>query len=71
LLHIDTDVYEPAKVGLQKLFDRVVRGGIIICDDYATIEGEIIVVDEFLADNNYSIYKFSVLHVKPSYIIKE
>lgn len=26
-LHIDTDVYEPAKAGLEKLFDKVVRGG--------------------------------------------
>ena len=27
LLHIDTDVYEPAKKGLEEMFDRVVRGG--------------------------------------------
>ena len=27
LLHIDTDIYEPTKVALEKLFDRVVRGG--------------------------------------------
>lgn len=27
LLHIDTDIYEPSKVGLDRLYDRVVRGG--------------------------------------------
>lgn len=27
LLHIDVDIYEPAKMGLEKLFDRVVLGG--------------------------------------------
>ena len=71
LLHVDTDIYEPAKVGLEKLFDRVVRGGIIIFDDYATIEGETIAVDEFLHDKEYIVQKFSFSHTKPSYIIKK
>lgn len=70
LLHIDTDTYEPAKVGLEKLFDRVVKGGIIIFDDYATIEGETIAVDEFLADKDYIISKLPLSHHKPSYIVK-
>lgn len=71
LLHIDTDVYEPSKVGLEKLFDRVVRGGIIIFDDYGTVEGETLAVDEFLADKKYLIQKYPFSHSKPSYIIKE
>lgn len=70
LLHIDTDVYEPAKYGLNKLFDRVVKNGIVVFDDYATIEGETIVVDEFLKETNYVLNKFSFSHSKPSYIIK-
>lgn len=70
LLHIDTDTYEPAKVGLEKLFDRVVKGGIIIFDDYATIEGKTIAVDEFLADKDYIISKLPLSHHKPSYIVK-
>lgn len=71
LLHIDTDTYEPAKAGLEKLYDRVVRGGIIIFDDYATIEGETVAVDEFLADKGYTISKLTLSHVKPSYIVKK
>ena len=70
LLHIDTDIYEPAKVGLEKLFDRVVRGGVIIFDDYGCIEGETLAVDEFLANKEYAIHKFPFSHAKPSYIIK-
>lgn len=27
MLHIDTDVYEPSKKGLDKLWDKIVRGG--------------------------------------------
>lgn len=71
LLHIDTDVYEPAKHGLEKLFDRVVKGGVIVLDDYATIEGETIAVDEFFKKYSCKINKFSFSHAKPSYIIKE
>lgn len=71
LLHIDTDVYEPAKAGLEKLFHRVVRGGVIIFDDYATIEGETKAIEEFLDDKDYILKKFTFSHTKPSYIIKK
>lgn len=71
LLHIDTDVYEPAKIALEQLFDRVVRGGIIIFDDYAGVEGETCAVDEFLSDKKYYLKKFPFSHTKPSYIVKE
>lgn len=70
LLHIDTDVYEPSKVGLEKLYDRVVRGGIIIFDDYATVEGETLAVDEFFSDKGYVIKKYPFSHAKPSFIVK-
>lgn len=70
LLHIDTDVYEPAKAGLEKLFERVVEGGVVVFDDYATVEGETIAIDEFFADKGYIIKKFSFSHTKPSYIVK-
>jgi len=55
LLHIDVDVYEPSKKGLDKLYDKVVRGGIIAFDDYGTVEGETLAVDEFLADKEYIV----------------
>lgn len=70
LLHIDTDVYEPAKKALELLFDKVVKGGVIIFDDYATVEGETLAIDEFFSDKQYIIKKFPFSHKKPSYIIK-
>jgi len=70
LLHIDTDIYEPARCGLELLYDRVVKGGVIILDDYATVEGETLAIDEFFADKNCIINKFPFSHAKPSYIIK-
>lgn len=71
MLHIDTDVYEPAKVGLELFYDRIVKGGIIVLDDYATVEGETLAVDEFFKDKDVEIRKFPFSHTKPSYIIKK
>lgn len=70
LLHIDTDVYEPSKLGLELLYDLVVPNGVIVLDDYSTIEGETLAVDEFFSDKKHSFKKFSFSHSKPVYMIK-
>lgn len=71
LLHIDCDVYEPSKVGLEKLFDRVVRGGLIVFDDYGVVEGETKAVDEFLELHpEYRLESYTFSHGKPVYIVK-
>lgn len=70
LLHIDTDIYEPAKTALEQLYDRVVRGGVIIFDDYGTFPGETKAVDEFFADKDIMIKKLPQSHWIPAYIIK-
>lgn len=71
LLHIDTDVYEPCKIGLELLYNLVVPNGLIVFDDYSTIEGETVAVDDFLADKPHSFKKFPFSHRKPVYMIKE
>lgn len=71
LLHIDTDVYEPCKVGLELLYDRVVPGGLIVFDDYSTIEGETVAVDEFFENRSHVFKKFPFSHTKPVYMVKE
>lgn len=70
MLHIDTDIYEPAKIALEELYDRVVVGGIIISDDYA-VAGETKAIDEFFANKGLSIHKLPISQHKPSYVIKE
>lgn len=70
LLHIDTDIYEPAKEALEVFYDRVVKGGIIAFDDYGTVGGETKAVDEFF-DNKVRLQKLSFSYRKPSFIIKE
>lgn len=71
LLHIDTDTYEPVEVTLERMWDRVVKGGIVILDDYGVWPGETQAVDDFFKDKNVQIKKLSISHDRPSYIIKD
>jgi Macrocin-O-methyltransferase (TylF) len=51
LLHLDLDVYAPTLAALEALYPRVVRGGLIVFDEYADNQwGESDAVDEFFAD---------------------
>lgn len=51
LLHIDVDLYEPTKHVLEKLYDKVTKGGIIIFDDYGAFAGTNKAVDDFFKGN--------------------
>lgn len=70
LLHIDVDVYEPSKLILDLLWERVVPGGILMLDDYGTVAGETQAVDEFFAGQNVRIHKLPHYHI-PAYVIKD
>jgi len=48
LLIIDCDFYIPTKLSLKYLYDKVVIGGIIVIDDYPTLEGCKVAVDEYI-----------------------
>ena len=69
LLHLDMDVMEPTTFALDLLYDRVVPGGLIVFDDYGTVAGETIAVDQFLADKNLKIQKTNFYKI-PAYIQK-
>lgn len=68
LLHIDLDIYEPTDLALKLLFERVVKGGVIIFDDYGDFAGSNKAVDDFFT-NGIEVKKFSYSH-NISYIIK-
>jgi hypothetical protein len=70
LIHIDVDVYEPTKHILENTWDKIVEGGVLILDDYGTVEGETKAVDEFLHNKNILIQKLPYKY-KPSFIIKK
>jgi O-methyltransferase len=49
LLRLDGDWYESTKTCLEAFYDNVVKGGIVIFDDYLVYDGCKKAVDEFLA----------------------
>jgi hypothetical protein len=70
MIHIDVDVYEPTKIILELMWDKLVKGGILVLDDYGVIAGETIAVEEFFIDKNVMIQKIKHYHT-PSYIVKQ
>lgn len=69
-VHLDMDVYEPTLFVLDKIYDRLVKGGIIMIDDYNFVSGATRAVDKFLSSHQYlTIEKLSICHT-PSFIIK-
>jgi O-methyltransferase len=55
LLRLDTDWYESTKHELTHLFPRLVKGGVLIIDDYGFWKGARKAVDEYIAENNIQI----------------
>lgn len=51
LLRLDTDWYESTKHELEYLYPLLVRGGILIIDDYGHWQGARKAVDEYIAEN--------------------
>ncbi|HEV8065489.1 MAG TPA: TylF/MycF/NovP-related O-methyltransferase, partial [Acidimicrobiales bacterium] len=45
LLHVDVDVYEPTRLVLDCVGDRVVPGGLVVIDDYGAVAGATRAVD--------------------------
>jgi len=70
LLHIDVDVYKPSKVILEHLYDKVVKGGAIIFDDYGTVAGETKAVDEYCGEKEMVIEKLPISHL-PAFVRKK
>jgi hypothetical protein len=74
LLHFDVDLYQPTKIGLELLYDRVVKGGVVIFDEYGLVpwEGESRAVDEFFGSRGEMpvIKKFPHTNLPGGYLIK-
>lgn len=69
LLHLDMDVKEPTLYALNEIYDRVVRGGLIVIDDYNAVNGATDAVDEFIKDKKLQLEKMSFYNV-PAFIRK-
>jgi hypothetical protein len=73
LMHVDCDLYQPTKVAMQYLWPRVVRGGVVIFDDYGIRpwEGESTAVDEYFAGQNIVPRRLDWAMSPSAYVIKE
>jgi len=56
LLRLDTDFYESTRHELVHLFPRLSTGGILIIDDYGTLEGAREAADEYFAGHDVRIF---------------
>lgn len=55
LLRLDTDWYESTRHELEHLFPRLVKGGVLIIDDYGHWKGAREAVDEYLAGHGINM----------------
>lgn len=59
LLRLDTDTYDTTKFELEHLYDRVVRGGVVIIDDYGYTFGCKKAVDDFVTPRNIMLQRIN------------
>lgn len=68
LVHIDVDLYEPTKASIEYFWDRLIPGGVLICDDFGSSKtiGAKKAMLEFFEENQ--IIEFST---QQAFIIKD
>lgn len=73
LVHFDCDLYQPTRAALEALWERVVRGGVLVFDEYAIADwpGETRAVDEFIRDlPGLRLQTFAWTNVPGAYLVK-
>lgn len=66
LLHLDLDVYEPTRFAIEKLLPRVCKGGLVVFDDYNSVEGATRAADELCKEHGLTLQKAPFYNV-PAY----
>jgi len=70
VLRLDTDWYDSSKIELEKLFPNVVKGGVVIFDDYYFWDGQRKATDEYFKELNED-YEFIKVNSQTAAIIKK
>jgi hypothetical protein len=70
ILRLDTDWYESSKYELEQMYDNVVKGGIIIFDDYYHWDGQRRATDDFFKNRNINYNFVNIGNFKTAAIIK-
>ena len=71
MLRLDTDWYESSKYELEQMYDNVVKGGLIIFDDYYHWDGQRRATDEFFLSRNITYDFVDIGNCKTAAIIKK
>jgi hypothetical protein len=56
LLRLDTDYYASTKHELEHLYPRLVKGGVLIIDDYGAHKGSQLATDEYIREHNLRLF---------------
>lgn len=70
LLHVDVDLYEPTRVIMRDLAPRVVRGGVIVLDDYGIFPGATLAIEEHLAGRPELVQKVPYA-AAPAFVVRQ
>ena len=70
LLNLDVDIYEPSVTILEYLYPRIVKGGILLLDDFGFFSGETQAIEEYFRKKKIKIKKHA-LSMTPAYVIKK
>lgn len=72
LLHLDCDMYEPTLAGLEAFYPKVVKGGIVILDEYGLAEfaGENAALDDYFKGDVPVVRKLPHYTTPGGYFIK-
>ena len=62
LLHLDLDLFEPTIFALEKLYNKVKKGGIILLDDYKIASGVTKAVNKFKKEKKIEVKKIGNLY---------
>jgi hypothetical protein len=71
ILRLDTDWYESSKYELEQMYDNVVKGGVIIFDDYYHWDGQRRATDDYFNSINVKYDFVSMGNGKTAAIIKK
>jgi SAM-dependent methyltransferase len=71
ILRLDTDWYESSKFELERMYDKVVPGGVIIFDDYYHWDGQRRATDEFFSSIRMDYTFVDIGNYKTSAILKK
>lgn len=70
ILRLDMDIYDPTKIALNLLYDKISVGGIIIIDDWA-LDGVRIACNEFFEERGLNVEMLSIKNSTPKYFYKK